>query len=71
VANWIDTAGHTEGMLTPRFLLADSVPGQSYRVVKLAELDAALPADTARVTPAERAQLLRARRDGVWRRFRD
>ena len=71
VANWIDTAGHTEGMLTPRFLLADSVPGQGYRVVKLGELDAALPADTARVTPAERAQVLRARRDGVWRRFRD
>jgi hypothetical protein len=71
VPNWIDTAGHSEGMLTPRFLLADKPPEQSYRVVKLAELRSVLPADTPHVEAATRAGQLRCRRDAVWRRFRD
>jgi len=71
VPNWIDTAGHTEGMLTPRFLLADAVPQQKYQLVKLADLRSVLPADTPAVDPAARADQLRRRRDAVWRRFRD
>jgi hypothetical protein len=58
-------------MLTPRFLLADAPPEQSYRVVKLAELRSALPADTPHVDPPTRAEQLRRRRDAVWCRFRD
>jgi hypothetical protein len=71
VPNWIDTADHAAGMLCPRFLLADAPPQQTYRVVKLSDLRAVLPADTPELGAGERAAQLRRRRDAVWRRFRD
>jgi hypothetical protein len=71
VPNWIDTAGHSQGMLCPRFLLADEVPPQRYRVVRLSGLRKELSAETPEVSAAERADVLRRRRNAVWRRFRD
>jgi hypothetical protein len=70
VANWLDTAGHTQGTLAARFLLADAAPQPSTRVVKLAELASALPADTPRVAAAVRAQVLARRKQAVLRRYR-
>jgi hypothetical protein len=70
VANWLDTAGHIAGTLAARFLLADAAPAPQSRVVKLAELDAALPPDTRRVTAAERATIIERRRLAVLRRYR-
>ncbi len=70
VPNWLDTAGHPQGTIAPRFLLADSAPVPQLRVVKLAELRDALPQDTPRVTPAQRTDALERRRHAVLRRYR-
>ncbi len=70
VPNWLDPAGHTQGTIAARFLLADAAPEVSVRVLPLAELRSQLPADTPRVGPAERAAALRRRRRAVWARYR-
>lgn len=70
VPNWLDTAGHERGTLIARFVMAEEAPVVRARSVKLASLDAELPAETPRVTPAERATALARRRRAVWRRFR-
>jgi len=70
VSNWLDPAGHVDGTLTARFLHADHAPRPRFRRLPLAALPDALPADTPRVTPEERADLLARRRRAVVRRFR-
>jgi len=70
VPNWLDTAGHTQGTIAPRFLLAESAPVPELRVVPLADLRDALPPDTPAVTPAQRAEALERRRHAVLRRYR-
>ena len=70
VPNWLDTAGHTEGTIAARFLLADSAPEPKLRSVKLADLRAELPDDTPRISVAARAEILERRRRAVWRRYR-
>ena len=62
VRNWLDTAGHPRGALQGRWTGCDSQPIPEVSKVKLSELGKALPADTARVTPEERDQILRERR---------
>jgi hypothetical protein len=70
VANWLDTAGHAEGVIYYRWNQAAAVPGAPVvRLVKLSQLDALLPADTARVSASEREQILRERYRDVARRF--
>lgn len=62
VKNWLDTAGHAKGAVQGRWTGCDSHPMPTVTKVKLGELAAHLPADVARVTPAEREAILRARR---------
>jgi hypothetical protein len=69
VPNWLDTAGHPAGFVCQRWVDADRSPLPAARVVKLAELDGALPAGARRTTPAERREQLRRRKLGVERRF--
>jgi hypothetical protein len=61
VANWLDTVGTRRGRVVWRWYGAAVTPQPMVRRVKLAELDAALPAGTARVTPEERRRALAAR----------
>ncbi len=64
--NWLDTNGIDGGMYAIRW---QSVPAdvelsrtvRSARLVDLADLDAALPAETTRVTPAQRVTQLEER----------
>jgi hypothetical protein len=70
VHNWIDTQGFEEGYLTMRVIGSRHLPEVSTTVVTRAELDTVLPADTRRVTPAERAGQLHARFDAIRRRYR-
>ena len=70
VPNWLDPAGHERGTLIARFLLADSAPAPSFRKVALRDVRAELPADTPLVSPADREQSLRARREAAWLRYR-
>lgn len=59
VWNWLDPCDMPEGLLTLRWAeFKDGRPGDGFgarsRVVKLGDLDAALPRDVRRVTPVER-----------------
>ncbi|MET0250960.1 MAG: DUF1214 domain-containing protein [Novosphingobium sp.] len=65
--NWLDACSFEQGNLTVRTLRSPSGPGIETQVVKLGELAGALPADTARVSPEERAALLLDRFHGVQR----
>jgi hypothetical protein len=70
VANWLDPAGNPSGTMMGRYLLTDSAPVPSLRVLPAAELRRRLPASMPRVTAAERAELLARRRLAAWRRNR-
>lgn len=67
-ANWLDTLGLERVQIRFRWF-ASSAPSITSRVVRLEELDEALPAYTARVTADERQEALRKRVIGQqWRR---
>ncbi len=67
--NWLDTQGFAQGNITYRELLSPGKATLSTRLVKRTELDEALPADTAKVTPEERRAQMLARFYGVLRRY--
>jgi hypothetical protein len=67
--NWLDTQGFVRGNITYRALLSHAPTQFSTRLVKRAELAAALPADSAKVTVEERAAQLHARFDGIRQRY--
>ena len=69
VANWLDTAGHSNGAMLLRCVRTDSAPVPDTRVVPFADVVAALPADTATTTPAERARVIEGRRRNIHERF--
>ena len=68
VANWLDTNGRTLGLITGRYFDADSVPQPTLEKVKLQDLDNHLPANTPRISPEQRQELLRARQASTVRR---
>jgi len=75
VPNWIDTTGHREGFLTPRWTYSETPdreqwPSIEARVVPFAELGRHLPEGTRRVAPDERARAIRVRQQHVQRRYR-
>jgi hypothetical protein len=70
VPNWLDTAGHTEGLITFRFFWPEHEPSPQTRVVPASELLDCFPSDTPRVTPAERAAEIRERKAHFAWRFR-
>lgn len=69
VANWLDTAGHSNGAIILRCVRTDTAPTPVTRVVACDDIAAALPADTATVTVAQRAATVAARRRAVSERF--
>jgi hypothetical protein len=69
VANWLDTAGHSEGPIILRCVRTETAPVPTTRVVPMADIAAALPPGTRRVSPEERAAVMDARRLAVSRRF--
>ncbi|WIM90469.1 DUF1214 domain-containing protein [Candidatus Mycobacterium wuenschmannii] len=69
VANWLDTAGHSNGAMLLRCVRTESAPMPSTRVVRVDEVRASLPAGTAMTAPEERARVLDARRRAVHERF--
>ena len=62
VHNWLDTSGYRSGAIQGRWFEASEKPMPSIRKVKLADVMQHLPADTRRVSPAQRAEALRNRR---------
>jgi hypothetical protein len=74
VPNWLDTTGHPEGFLTPRWAYfekppQDQWPRISAKKVPLAEVRKHLPADTRVVSPEERVAQIAIRQTHVQRRF--
>jgi hypothetical protein len=69
VANWLDTAGHSNGAMLLRCVRTESAPVPNSRVVQIDDVVAALPADTTMTTPDERAMVIDARRRAVHERF--
>jgi len=75
VPNWLDTTGHREGFLTPRWAYAETPPPESWprisaRKVRFDEVRAQLPAGTRSVSAEQRRERIRVRQEHVKRRFR-
>ncbi|MGD1239184.1 DUF1214 domain-containing protein [Mycobacterium seoulense] len=69
VANWLDTAGHSNGPIILRCVRTETAPTPTTRVVAYGNIGAELPPDTTKVTPEERRRVLAARRRAVRKRF--
>ena len=70
IANWLDTAGHAEGIVFYRWNGARAAPGRPrVQVLKRSDLESALPEGVVRVEPAQRTRILAERYAGVARRF--
>jgi len=69
VPNWLDTAGHREGVIVYRYHKPESNPLPTTRLVKLSKLRSIMPADTPEVTAEERAAEVARRRDHKRRRW--
>lgn len=69
VANWLDTAGHSNGPIILRCVRTETAPTPTAHVVPVGAIRAELPPDTAKVTPEERRSVLAARRRAVHNRF--
>ncbi|MDT5143418.1 MAG: hypothetical protein QOI79_2781 [Mycobacterium sp.] len=69
VANWLDTAGHSNGAMLLRCVRTENAPVPNTRVVKVDDVLSALPVDTTTTTPDERARIIDARRRAVHERF--
>lgn len=70
VANWLDACGCNRGTAIGRWYDCSSNPVPTLKRVALAELHRHLPADTARITPEQRALALSERRLGAQLRRR-
>jgi hypothetical protein len=69
VANWLDTAGHSDGPIILRCVRTKTAPTPSTRVVAFDHIRAELPSDTTMITREARASILAARRRAVRERF--
>ena len=69
IANWLDTAGHSNGAMILRCVRTETAPTPTTRVMAFDDVASALPAETSRVTSAERAAVLDRRRRAVHERF--
>jgi hypothetical protein len=65
--NWLDTQGFSHGNTTYRNMLGNQLTVLETRLVKRAELEAALPPDSHRVSAAERTAQMWARFNGIRR----
>jgi hypothetical protein len=69
IANWLDTAGHSNGAMILRCVRTETAPVPRSRLVKFDDVAAALPVDTKTVTAVERAAVIEGRRRAVHERF--
>jgi hypothetical protein len=69
VANWLDTAGYSNGAIILRCVRTKTAPMPRTRVVPFDDITTELPSDTTKVTAEERTSILAARRRAVRERF--
>jgi hypothetical protein len=65
VYNWLDKADFPSGIIQARFYQASEYPDATVTTVPVGDVLEHLPPGTARVSPQERAELLRQRRRGA------
>jgi hypothetical protein len=65
VPNWLDKADYPWGIIQMRWNLASAYPDPTMKKVPFADIRRHLPADTPVVTPSERREQLRLRREGA------
>ena len=65
VPNWLDKGDHPWGIIQMRWNLASSYPDPTMEKVPFAEVREHLPTDTPVVSPEERRESLRRRREGA------
>lgn len=75
VPNWVDTTGHREGFMSPRWTYSETPEPKDWPVitatkVPFSEIRQHLPAATATVSPEERRAQIRIRQLHVQRRYR-
>jgi hypothetical protein len=75
VANWLDTSGHREGFLTPRWAYSETPPPEAWPTVsaqKVAfnEIGEHLPETTRRLSVGERREQVQIRQEHVQKRYR-
>jgi hypothetical protein len=75
VPNWLDTTGHPEGFMSPRWSYSVKPPKEEWpsiqaKKVPFDEIRSHLPAGVRTVSPDERAERIRVRRMHVQRRYR-
>jgi hypothetical protein len=75
IPNWIDTTGHREGFMAPRWAYTEAPPQDRWPTisatkVRFDEIRDHLPANVRTVAPEERAERIHIRREHVQRRFR-
>jgi len=69
IANWLDTAGYSNGAMILRCVRTTTAPTPRTRVVTVDDVASALPAETKTVTPEQRRAAVEARRRAVHERF--
>jgi hypothetical protein len=69
VANWLDTAGYSNGPIILRCVRTNTAPTPTTRLVRFDDVRAELPPDTTMVNADERSAILAARRRAVHERF--
>ncbi len=69
VANWLDTAGFSNGAMILRCVRTVTAPTPRAKVVSFNDLVSALPADTRKIAHNERAAVIERRRLAVHDRF--
>ncbi len=69
VANWLDTAGHSEGPIILRCVLTESAPVPETRLVSFDRIAEELPPGSTQLSPIEREAAIDIRRRAVSRRF--
>jgi hypothetical protein len=75
IPNWVDTTGHREGFMAPRWAYTEAPPRDRWPTisatkVRFDEIRDHLPANVRTVAPGERAERIRIRREHVQRRYR-
>jgi len=65
IANWLDPAGRTKGVVQGRWYKTSSAPTPTLRRVKMADLRAHLPSDTPLISEEQRKERLLARFRGA------
>lgn len=69
VPNWIDTEGRANGLVSYRYVWAETMPTPTSRVVPIDEVFEHLPDDHPHVSEEERRHTLSVRREALWNRY--